>query len=253
MSKKKFFIRGFLLFLAITFVYSLIVNCRHYGYDTPVKGKVIYYSVPHCYVPTMPWLAKITNPVFKHGESVPFGHAGIIMEDNSGNLTLYQYGRFRYGIGHVLKGRKGNWQRQYFGNRNGRTDAELMDFIGPRILNGTGLHDPGNRVNAYFMEVDDITPAIDYIEKDAADPKRDKYFFFSDNTCGGVARDAFDRTRCFPSRVLNKWFDIVGNFIPLPAHIWSALTHNGNVSGLSGLSPEGNAPSLSTKKEVYRK
>lgn len=237
--------------LSAVFVYSLVVNCKHYGYTTPVSGKVIYYSIPHCYVPTLPELTKPCNFFFKHGEKVPFGHAGIIVEDNKGNLTLYQYGRFRNGIGCVLKGRKGNWKRMPFGKRNGRTDAELMEYIGPRILNGTGLHDTGDRVNAYFMEVDDITPTIDYIESDAANPDRDKYFFFSDNTCGGVARDAFDRARCYPSRVINKWFDIVGNFIPFPSHIWSALTHDGNISGLCGLSPEGNAPSIFTNNEVF--
>lgn len=241
------------VFLLLTLVYSIVVNLKHYGYDTPEKGKVIYYSIPHCYVPTLPQLSKLCNFFFKHGENVPFGHAGIIIEDSKGNLTLYQYGRFRSGIGHINKGRRGNWKRQSFGKRNGRTDKELMEYIGLRILDGTGLHDSGNEVDAYFMEVDDITPAIDYIERDAADPNRPRYFFFSDNTCGGVARDAFDRVRCYPSRVLNKWFDIVGNFIPFPSHIWSALTHNGNISGLSGLSPEGNAPSMNTNKEVYKR
>lgn len=241
------------VFLLLTLVYSIVVNLKHYGYDTPEKGKVIYYSIPHCYVPTLPQLSKLCNFFFKHGENVPFGHAGIIIEDSKGNLTLYQYGRFRNGIGHINKGRRGNWKRQSFGKRNGRTDKELMEYIGLRILDGTGLHDSGNEVDAYFMEVDDITPAIDYIERDAADPHRPRYFFFSDNTCGGVARDAFDRVRCYPSRVLNKWFDIVGNFIPFPSHIWSALTHNGNISGLSGLSPEGNAPSMNTNKEVYKR
>lgn len=240
-----------LLFMTIMFVYSLFVNMKPYGYDKPVKGKVIYYSIPHCYVPTLPALNEACHFFFMHGEKVPFGHAGIIIEDDKGNLTLYQYGRFQSGFGHILKGRRGNWKRQSFGSRNGRTDEELMQTLGPRILDATGLHDTGNRVNAYFMEVDDITPAIDYIEKDAANPNRDRYFFFSDNTCGGVARDAFDRTRCYPSRVINKWFDIIGNFVPFPSHIWSALTHDGNVSGLSGLSPEGNAPSLGTTKIVY--
>lgn len=249
--KKKICCRIVISFMAIIFVYSLVVNLKPYGYDKPVRGKVIYYSIPHCYVPTLPALKKTCNSFFKHGEKLPFGHAGIIIEDDKGNLTLYQYGRFSSGIGHTLKGRRGNWRHQSFGSRNGRTDEELMQYLGPRILDGTGLHDTGNRVNAYFMEVDDITPAIDYIEKDAADPERDRYFFFSDNTCGGVARDAFDRTRCYPSRVINKWFDIIGNFIPFPSHIWSAMTHNGNVSGLSGLSPEGNAPSLGTTKIVY--
>lgn len=240
-----------LLFMTIMFVYSLFVNMKPYGYDKPVKGKVIYYSIPHCYVPTLPALKETCHYFFTHGEKVPFGHAGIIIENDKGNLTLYQYGRFQSGFGHILKGRRGNWKRQSFGSRNGRTDEELMQNLGPRILDGTGLHDTGNRVNAYFMEVDDITPAIDYIEKDAADLDRDRYFFFSDNTCGGVARDAFDRIRCYPCRVINKWFDIIGNFIPFPSHIWSALTHDGNVSGLSGLSPEGNAPSLGTTKIVY--
>lgn len=246
-------LRFFALFLVGTFIYSLVVNLKHYGYDTPVKGKVIYYSMPHCYVPTLPQLAKPCNYFFKHGEKVPFGHAGIIIEDDKGQLTLYQYGRFQKGIGHILKGRRGNWKRLAFGSRKGRTDKELMQEIGPRILKNTGLKDTGNQVNAYFMEVDDVTPAIDYIEKDAANPNRSQYFFFSDNTCGGVARDAFDRVRCYPGRVLNKWLDMVGNFIPFPSHIWSALTHHGNISGLSGLTPEGNAPSLFTKKEVYRK
>lgn len=241
------------LFMAIVFVYSLVVNMKPYGYDKPVSGKVIYYSMPHCYVPTLPALKGTCHFFFKHGEKLPFGHAGIIIEDDKGNLTLYQYGRFSKGLGHILKGRRGNWKRQSFGNRNGRTDEELMQYLGPRILDGSGLNHTGNRVNAYFMEVDDITPAIDYIEKDAANPDRDRYFFFSDNTCGGVARDAFDRTRCYPSRVINKWFDIIGNFVPFPSHIWSALTHNGNVSGLSGLSPEGNAPSLGTTKIEYRR
>ena len=224
---------------------------KHYGNATPVSGKVIYYSIPHCYVPTLRELTKPCNLFFKHGEKVPFGHAGIIIEDDKGNLTLYQYGRFQDGIGHINKGRRGNWKRMPFGSRNGRSDEQLMQELGPRILNGTGLHDTGNRVNAYFMEVDDVTPAIDYITKDAADPNRPRYNFFTDNTCGGVARDAFDRVRCYPSRVLNKWFDIVGNFIPLPSHLWSAVTHSGNISGLSGLSPEGNAPSLGTNKVVY--
>lgn len=250
MKKKWLFL---IIFLFGTFIYSAVVNCRHYGYETPVKGKVIYYSIPHCYVPTFPCLGKVFSPIFRHGENVPFGHAGIIIEDDKGHLTLYQYGRFKNGIGYINKGRRGNWKRMSFGNRNGRTDKELMQYIGPRILDGTGLHNTGNSVNAYFMEVDDVTPAIDYIERDAANPKRDRYFFFSDNTCGGVARDAFDRVRCYPSRVLNKWFDIVGNFIPLPSHIWSALTHKGNVSGLTGLSPEGNAPSMGTNKEIYRR
>lgn len=251
--KKKICCRIVISFMAIIFVYSLVVNLKPYGYDKPDRGKVIYYSIPHCYVPTLPALKKTCNYFFKHGEKLPFGHAGIIIEDDKGNLTLYQYGRFSSGIGHTLKGRRGNWRRQSFGSRNGRTDEELMQYIGPRILDGTGLHDTGNRVNAYIMEVDDITPAIDYIEKDAANPDRDRYFFFSDNTCGGVARDAFDRTRCYPSRVINKWFDIIGNFIPFPSHIWCALTHDGNVSGLSGLSPEGNAPSLGTTKIVYHR
>lgn len=249
--KKKTSCRLFIAFMAIVFVYSLIVNMKSYGYDKPVKGKVIYYSIPHCYVPTFPVLKEACHFFFKHGEKVPFGHAGIIIEDDKGNLTLYQYGRFQSGIGHILKGRRGNWKRQSFGHRDGRTDEELMQYLGPRILDGTGLRDTGNRVNAYFMEVDDITPAIDYIEKDAVDPDRARYFFFSDNTCGGVARDSFDRTRCYPSRVINKWFDIIGNFVPFPSHIWTALTHDGNVSGLSGLSPEGNAPSLGTIKIVY--
>lgn len=247
--KKKWW--ALIVFLVGTFIYSLVVNIKHYGYDAPVRGKVIYYSIPHCYVPTLSVLGKVFDPIFKHGECLPFGHAGIIIEDDKGNLTLYQYGRFRQGIGHVNKGRRGNWLRQSFGNRNGRTDAELMSYLGPKILRETGLRSPGNEVDAYFMEVDDVTPAIDYIESDAADPDRPRYFFFSDNTCGGVARDAFDRVRCYPSRVMNKWFDIVGNFIPMPSHIWSALTHGGNISGLSGLSPEGNAPSLGTNKEVY--
>lgn len=252
---KRKLLKLLLILLSCTFIYSVVVNCKHYGYATPVKGKVIYYSIPHCYVPTLPGLKKVFNPIFKHGECVPFGHAGIIIEDDKGHLTLYQYGRFEKGyIGKSLGGtRRGNWKRQSFGNRNGRSDKELMQSIGPRILDGTGLHDAGNEVDAYFMEVDDVTPAIDYIERDAANPKRDRYFFFSDNTCGGVARDAFDRVRCYPSRVLNKWFDIVGNFIPLPSHIWSALTHNGNVSGLSGLSPEGNAPSIGTDKVIYER
>jgi len=252
-NKKRLLLRTFCLFLAAAFAYSLIVNLKHYGYEKPVKGKVIYYSIPHCYVPTFPQLSKTCHFFFKHGEKVPFGHAGIIIEDDRGHLTLYQYGRFKNGIGHILKGRGGNWKRQSFGSRNGRTDAELMTEIGPRILSGTGLHNTGNRVNAYFMEVDDVTPAIDYIEKDAADPNRARYFFFSDNTCGGVARDAFDRARCYPSRVINKWFDIVGNFIPFPSHIWSALTNDGNISGLNGLSPEGNAPSIFTNKEVFKR
>lgn len=248
---KKTFCRLLISFMAVVFAYSLIVNLNPYGHDKPVKGKVIYYSIPHCYVGTLEKLTSTCNFFFSHGEKVPFGHAGIIIEDDKGNLTLYQYGRFKRGIGHTLKGRRGNWKRQSFGRRNGRTDEELMQTLGPRILDATGLRNTGNRVNAYFMEVDDITPAIDYIEKDAADPNRDRYCFFTDNTCGGVARDAFDRTRCYPSRVINKWFDIIGNFVPFPSHIWSALTHNGNVSGLSGLSPEGNAPSLGTTKIVY--
>ena len=157
---KKYFARIAVLFLISTFIYSMIVNMKPYGHDTPVKGRVIYYSIPHCYVPTLPSLSKTCNFFFNH---------------------------------------------------------------------------------------------VDYIEKDAADPDRDRYFFFSDNTCGGVARDAFDRTRCYPSRVLNKWFDIVGNFIPFPSHIWSALTNGGNISGLSGLSPEGNAPSMFTNKEVFER
>lgn len=251
--KKKFYSRFVIVFLSVIFLYSLVVNLKSYGSSTPVKGKVIYYSIPHCYVPTLESLTKPCNYIFGHGENVPFGHAGIIIEDDKGNLTLYQYGRFRSGIGHILKGRRGNWKRIPFGKRGNRTDEELIKVIGPKILDGTGLHYAGNRVNAYLMEVDDITPAIDYIEKDAANPNRDRYFFFSDNTCGGVARDAFDRVRCYPSRVINKWFDIVGNFIPFPAHIWSAITNDGNISGLSGLSPEGNAPSLFTKKIVYKR
>lgn len=243
----------FLVFLTGTLLYSLFVNLKHYGFSKPEKGTVIYYSIPHCYVPTLPVLNKTFDMIFKHGENVPFGHAGIIIEDSKGRLTLYQYGRFKTGIGHVLKGRQGNWKKQSLGSRNGRTDEELMKNIGTRILDNTGLHSTGNEVDAYFMKVKDITPAIDYIEKDASDPNRSRYFFFSDNTCGGVARDAFDRTRCYPSRVLNKWLDIVGNFIPFPSHVWSAITHSGNVSGLSGLSPEGNAPSLNTTKEIYKR
>lgn len=245
--------RTAILFLALVFFYSMVVNLKPYGYDKPIKGKVIYYSIPHCYVPTLRSLTGTCNFFFGHGEKVPFGHAGIIIEDDKGNLTLYQYGRFKSGIGHMLTGRRGNWKRQDFGRRNGRSDKELMQYIGPRILNGTGLNDTCNKVNAYFMDVNDITPAIDYIEHDAADPNRARYFFFSDNTCGGVARDAFDRTRCYPSRVINKWFDIVGNIIPFPSHIWSALTNEGNISGLSGLSPEGNSPSMFTHKLVYER
>lgn len=189
---KCFFKWTLTVFAVLIFAYSIVVNLKSYGYDKPVSGKVIYYSIPHCYVPTLPELKDVCHFFFKHGEKVPFGHAGIIIEDDKGNLTLYQYGRFKNGIGYINKGRRGNWLRQSFGKRNGRSDEELILYIGPRILSGIGLHDTGDRVNAYFMEVDDVTPAIDYIEKDAANPDRDMYFFFSDNTCGGVARDAFD-------------------------------------------------------------
>lgn len=145
---KQFFLRFVMLFLVGVFVYSIVFNLESYGYDKPINGKVIYYSIPHCYVPTLPELKTTCNIFFNHGEKVPFGHAGIIIEDNKGNLTLYQYGRFEVGIGHIQKGRRGNWQRQSFGKRNGRSDEELMEYLGPRILSGTGLHDTGNRVNA---------------------------------------------------------------------------------------------------------
>lgn len=115
------------VFLLLTLVYSIVVNLKHYGYDTPEKGKVIYYSIPHCYVPTLPQLSKLCNFFFKHGENVPFGHAGIIIEDSKGNLTLYQYGRFRNGIGHINKGRRGNWKRQSFGKRNERQTRNLWN------------------------------------------------------------------------------------------------------------------------------
>lgn len=251
MKNKK--IKVVAIFLLVTFIYSLAVNMKHYGYATPVKGKVIYYSMPYCYVPTMKVFTKPCDYFFGHGEKLPVGHAGIIIEDDKGRLTLYQYGRFSNGIGHIYKGRRGNWKRMPFGNRNGRSDEQLMQELGPRILDGSGLHDTGNKVNAYIMEVDDVTPAIDYIEKDAANPHRDRYMLFTDTNCGGVARDAFDRVRCYPSRVMNKWFDIVGNFVPLPSHVWCVMTHTGNITSLSGLSTDGNAPSLGTDKLVYKR
>lgn len=55
-----------ILFLVGTFVYSAVVNCKQYGYDTPVKGKVIYYSIMvwYCWkLLTMWFLKKLVLPV----------------------------------------------------------------------------------------------------------------------------------------------------------------------------------------------
>lgn len=126
-TAKKFCGRVVILFLISMFIYSMIVNLKPYGYETPVRGKVIYYSIPHCYVPTLKSLTSTCNFFFHHGEKVPFGHAGIIIEDDKGHLTLYQYGRFRTGRGHVLKGRRGNWLRMSLGERKSRSNKELMN------------------------------------------------------------------------------------------------------------------------------
>jgi len=256
---KKFFCRLFIVFLGLTFVYSFFNSMRSFGGEVAESGKIIYYDMPYCRVPTdRSFGGKLVSGMFKingvDDGKAPFGHAGIIVEDSKGRLTLYQYGRFAQGIGHVLPSYKGNWQRMAMGSRGNKSDQELIDALGPQILsNMGGMTKTGNRVNAYIMEVDDITPVVNYIEHDANDPDRCKYFLFTDNTCGGTARDAFDRGRGFVGRVFSKWADNVGNLIPFPAQIWSAMTHRGNMFGLTGFSPEGNAPSLGTTKVVYEK
>lgn len=245
-------------FLCITFVHSFFDSMRSFSGDVAESGKVIYYDMPYCRVPTgNAFGGRLVSSLFKkdgvNDGKAPFGHAGVIVEDSKGRLTLYQYGRFGRGIGKVLPSGKGNWQRMSIGNRNGKSDQELLNAIAPRILADMGGHKKaGNRVDAYIMTVDDITPVVNYIERDAADPDRCRYFLFTDNTCGGTARDAFDRGRSFFGRVISKWADNVGNLIPLPSHIWSAMTHNGNLFGLTGFSPEGNAPCLGTMKVVYK-
>ncbi|MCQ2255943.1 MAG: hypothetical protein MJZ29_10650 [Bacteroidaceae bacterium] len=256
--KKKILKVLLLAFLGITFVYSFFDSMRSFGSDVAENGRIIYYDMPFCRVPTSSAFGgRLVSSLFKkdgvNDGKAPFGHAGIIVEDSKGRLTLYQYGRFSRGIGKVLPSGKGNWQRMAIGNRNGKSDQELLNALGPRILAGMGGHKKaGNRVDAYIMDVDDITPVVNYIERDAANPDRYRYFLFTDNTCGGTARDAFDRGRGFIGRVISKWADNVGNLIPLPSHIWSAMTHSGNLFGLTGFSPEGNAPCLGTTKVVYK-
>ncbi len=249
MKKRNLFLKTVVALLGVTFIYCMVNSWEPYKGEKEEPGMVIYYDMPQCHVPIGKAFGGAIVQKILGSPTAPFGHAGIIVEDSKGRLTQYQFGRFGKCFGKsTYKSSRGNWKKKYLGKRNGRSDEELTKWLAPIVMGEFGHSGP--RFNAWMMKVDDISPVVNFITKEANDSNRQRYLLFADYTCGGAARDAFDKARCYPSRVINNFFDIVGNFIPLPSQIWSACSNGGNMWGLTGFSPEGNAPSLGT--DLYR-
>lgn len=241
---KKFFVSVFVVVPLLVAVFNLIPRKAS-------SDRIIYYTIPEYH--TSMAGSKVGMYLARHigrDGRIPVGHAGVIVEDEDGNMYEYDYGRFSSCFGTAsLPTLKGNWVKRRLGNFKGQSIDELAPKVGEDIL--AKFHNSGSRVNFYVME-GDSKAVVDYIEKDANDPDRSHYVWYLDHTCCGRARDAFDRGRT--SRMgfaVSKVADIAGNVVPNGSAIFQTLFDR-NVTAIAGISVEGDSPLINTSKYTYK-
>lgn len=214
--------------------------------------RIMFYDMPSFRTSVQGNKAGRLLSIIIGSKTAAFGHGGIIIEDKDGNLTGYDFGRFKSNVyGYKLPSSKGNWRKHKLGNRNGMTNKQLAERFGKKFLNETSHG--GKQFNLYVMTTNKAENVERWIENEANDPNRRRYNFFTDYTCGGAARDAFDEGRNFFWKYVSKITDNVNDLIPSAANIWSVVSNDMNFAGLTGFSPEGNAPLIGTKRYRYVK
>lgn len=214
--------------------------------------RIMFYDMPSFRTSVQGNRAGHLLSIIIGSKTAAFGHGGIIIEDENGNLTGYDFGRFKSNVyGYKLPSSKGNWRKHKLGNRKGMTNRQLAERFGELFLNETSHG--GKQFNLYIMKTNKAKRVERWIQKEANNPKRRRYNFFTDYTCGGAARDAFDEGRSFFWKYISKITDNVNDLIPSAANIWSVVSNDMNCAGLTGFSPEGNAPLIGTKRYRYVK
>lgn len=243
--KKKIIITAFLIVPLLVYALCLIPR-------SPRKSRIIYYTIPEYYTSMagsqfgMSLAKRIGS-----GGRIPVGHAGLLLEDEDGNVYRYDYGRFPTCFGTAkLPQLKGNWVREYVGNFKGKTIDELTEVAGQKILDR--FHRSGRTVRFYAME-GDYQAAVDYIENDANNPNRYRYLWYMDHTCCGRARSAFDHGRTTKlGYALSYVADVVENVIPNGSTMAQTIFDR-NLTAISGVSVEGDAPLINTSRYTYRR
>lgn len=243
--KKKIIIATFLIVPILVYVLCLIPRNHK-------QSRIIYYTIPEYY--TSMSGSKLGMTLAKHigsGGRIPVGHAGLLVEDENGDVYRYDYGRFSTCYGSAkLPQPQGNWVREYVGNFRGKSTKELTNVAGEKILNR--FHRSGRTVHFYTME-GDYQAAVDYIEKDANNPNRYHYVWYLDHTCCGRARSAFDHGRTtMVGHAISYAADVVENFIPNGSTI-AQMIFDRNITAISGVSVEGDAPLIFTTRFTYKR
>lgn len=243
--KKKIFVLSFLVLPLLMYVLCLVPR-------SPKQSRIIYYTIPDYY--TSMSGSKLGTALAKHIGShgrIRVCHAGLLVEDENGDVFRYDYGRFPtcYGSAKLLQ-LQGNWVKEYVGNFKGKSMEELSEVVGEKILNR--FHRSGRTVRFYAME-GDYQAAVDYIEKDANNPNRYHYVWYLDHTCCGRARSAFDHGRTtLLGHAISYAADVIENVVPNGCTIAQTIFDR-NVTAISGVSVEGDAPLINTTRYTYRR
>lgn len=240
------------IIILLLIVVPLLVYVMNFIPRNLKQSRIIYYTIPEYY--TSMAGSKLGMTLAKHigsGGRIPVGHAGILIEDENGDVYRYDYGRFRTCYGSAqLPQLQGNWVREYVGNFRGKSTKELTNVAAEKTLNR--FHRSGRTVRFYAME-GNSQAAIDYIEKDANDPHRYHYVWYLDHTCCGRARCAFDHGRTTKLGLAVSWVaDVVENVIPNGSTLAQTLFDR-NVTAISGISVEGDAPLINTSRITYKR
>lgn len=243
--KKKTTIVAFLIVPLMVYLLCLVPRSHK-------QSRIIYYTIPDYY--TSMAGSKLGMTLAKRIGSqgrIRVGHAGLLVEDENGDVYRYDYGRFPTCYGSAkLPQLQGNWVKEYVGNFRGKSMEELTNVVGEKILNR--FHRSGRTVHFYTMEGDGKA-AVDYIEKDANDPNRYHYVWYLDHTCCGRARSAFDHGRTSKlGHAVSYVTDVVENVVPNGSTIAQSVFDR-NVTAISGVSVEGNAPLINTTRYTYRR
>lgn len=243
--KKKIFAIVFVVIPLLVYVLSFVPS-------HPRHSRIIYYTIPEFHTSMAGskvgmFLAKYIG----HNGRIPVGHAGIIVEDEDGNLCRYDYGRFASCFGSAtLPQLQGNWVKHRMGNYKDRELNDMLPELGDQILDA--FRKSGKTVNFYVME-GDSKAVVDFIEHEANDPDRYHYVWWLDHTCCGLARSAFDHGRTTKAGFLvSKVADVVGNFIPNGSSVAQTIVQR-NVTAIAGVSVEGDSPLIGTSRYTYKR